>query len=137
MSKVGVMMSVDRIEGRMSSHFGKAKWFMAVDTENGVPEFVRNEGLNGRSAAGIALHKGCTDVILADIGDGALRHLQAAKINVWAVPGLVTGSEALRLFAQGQLAPVPASRSPERHGKQHGGCCCGHSGSGAAGCCES
>lgn len=129
-------MSADRADGRMSSHFGKAKWFMAVDTESGTQEFVRNEGVNGRCAAEIAVSKGCTDVILGDIGDGALRHLQTAHIRAWAVPGLVTGSEALRMFAEGELSPVPESRSPERHGGHHGHCCSSHSKGEARGCCH-
>ena len=135
MGKIGVMMSVDRPEGLMSSHFGKAKWFMVADSADAVPAFIRNEGLNGRCAAEIAEQQGCTDVILVDIGDGALGHLQAAQIRAWAAPGLVTGREALRLLAEGQLSPVPAARATERHGGGHGGCCCGHGGHGTAGCC--
>lgn len=135
MGKIGVMMSVDRPEGLMSSHFGKAKWFMVADSGDGAPQFVRNEGLHGRSAAEIAVRQGCTDIILVDIGDGALGHLQAAQIRAWAAPGPVTGHEALRLFAKGKLSPVPAARAAERHGRGHGGCCCGHGGHGDAGCC--
>lgn len=138
MGKIGVMMSVDRPEGLMSSHFGKAKWFMVADSGNGAPEFVRNEGLNGRCAAEIAVQQGCTDVVLVDIGDGALGHLQTAHIRAWAAPGPVTGHEALQMLAEGKLSPVPAARAAERHGGHHGGCCCGHGGHGehgAAGCC--
>lgn len=120
MGRIGVMMSVDRAQGRMSQHFGKAKWFMVSDTENAIAEFVRNEGLNGRSVAEIAVRQGCTDVIVVDIGDGALEHLQSAHIRAWAAPGLVTGQEALQLFAHGQLSLVPAARAPERRGRRHG-----------------
>ncbi len=135
MGKIGVMMSVDRPEGLMSSHFGKAKWFMVADSGNGAFEFVRNEGLHGRSAAETAVRQGCTDIVLVDIGDGALGHLQAAHIRAWAAPGPVTGHEALRLLAEGKLSPVPAASAAERHGGGHGGGCCGHGGHGAAGCC--
>jgi predicted Fe-Mo cluster-binding NifX family protein len=145
MSKVGVMMSVDQPDGLMSSHFGKAKWFMVADTEGATPAFIRNEGLNGRCAAEIATHEGCTDVILVDIGDGALGHLQRANIRAWAAPGPVAGADALRLLAEGKLTPVPAARAAERHGGHHGGCCSGHAGGHAAGhgaghrgcCCHS
>ncbi len=137
MGKIGVMMSEDRPEGLMSSHFGKDQWLMLADSEDGVPEFVRNEGLNGRSAAGIAMQRECTDVILVDIGDGALGHLQAARIRAWAAPGLVTGREALRLFAEGQLSLVPDARAATRHGGRHGDCDCQHAGHHAGGCCPS
>ncbi len=140
MSKVGVMMSVDEPNGLMSSHFGKAKWFMVADTNGGTPAFIRNEGLNGRCAAEIATREGCTDVILVDIGDGALGHLQRSNIRAWAVPAPVIGTDALRFLAEGKLTPVPPARAPERHG-QHGGCCSGQAGhhgghaSGHGGCC--
>lgn len=137
MGKIAVMMTVARPEGAMSSHFGLAKWMMIVDGQKGSPEFVRNEELNGRSVAEIAIGHGCSDVIVVDVGDGALRHLQAAKINAWAAPGVITGREALELFARGDLAPVPAVPA-ETVEKRHGGCCCGaHAGPKSSGCCGS
>ena len=136
MGKIGVMMSADRADGQMSAHFGKAEWMMAADAEGAVPVFVKNEGLNGRCAAEIVIGQGCTDVILADIGDGALGHLQAASIRVWATPELVAGNEALRLFREGQLTSVPTARAATRHGAGHGSCCGSHGGSEASSCCR-
>jgi predicted Fe-Mo cluster-binding NifX family protein len=107
MSKVAVMMSENRVEGQMSSHFGKAKWVMFVDTDNPVPTFQKNEAQNGKGAVAIVLKQECTDVILADIGDGALGHLQAAHIHTLATPAPIAGDEALRMFKEGQLHPVP------------------------------
>jgi predicted Fe-Mo cluster-binding NifX family protein len=123
MAKIGVMMSADRADEAMSSHFGKAEWIMVADTESGVHEFVKNKVLNGKGAVEIVIRQGCTDVILADIGDGALGHLQAAHIRAWAVPAPVAGNEALRMFSEGQLPPMPAARAATRHGEGHG-CCC-------------
>jgi predicted Fe-Mo cluster-binding NifX family protein len=129
MSKIAVMMSADRIEGEMSSHFGKAPWVLFSDGSGQNHEFVKNEALNGGTAAALLIRNGCTDAILADIGDGALRRLQGADIQVWAAPAPVAGSEALQLFAEGRLPRVSAvagsSIRPERVG-----CCC--AGEGAA-----
>lgn len=137
MGKIGVMMSAGRADGQMSSHFGKAEWIMVADKENRLPEFVKNEALNGKGAVEIVIGRGCTDVILADIGDGALGHLQAASIRVWTSPGRVAGDEALRLFREGQLSPVPATRTATRHGAHRGSCCGGHDGPEASSCCGS
>jgi predicted Fe-Mo cluster-binding NifX family protein len=123
MSKVGVMMSENRADGQMSSHFGKAEWIMVADTDNSILTFEKNEVLNGNCAAENMIRRGCTDVILADIGDGALGHLQAAHICAWAAPEPVTGNEALWMFREGQLSLVPAARAATRHGEGHG-CCC-------------
>lgn len=134
MGKIGVMMSENRADGRMSSHFGKAEWIMAA--EEGKVQFVKNEGLNGRSAAEIIVREGCTDVILIDIGDGALGHLQRAQVRAWAAGAPVAGDEALRMFSEGQLTDVPPARAAARHGAGHGCCCANRDGSEAASCCR-
>lgn len=136
MSKVGVMMTVDRADQPMSAHFGKAEWMMVTDTASEAVEFVKNDSLNGKGAVEIAIRQGCTDVIVADIGDGALGHLQAASIGAWAVPSIVAGSEALRMFRDGQLTHVPPARAAARHGEGHGCCCAKREGSEAASCCR-
>jgi predicted Fe-Mo cluster-binding NifX family protein len=137
MGKIAVMMTVARPEGKMSSHFGLAKWVMIADEGSGNPQFVRNEALSGSSVAELAIGHGCSDVIVLDIGDGALRRLQAAKIAAWAAPGPVSGREALEMFAGGDLRPVPPAPA-ERGEKRHGGCCCGaHAGPESSGCCGS
>jgi predicted Fe-Mo cluster-binding NifX family protein len=134
MSRIAVMMSANRPEAPLSGHFGKAPWIMLADEGTGAPEFVQNEQGNGRSASERILQMGCTDVLLREIGDGALARLQAAGVQAWAVLGAISGNEALHFFAERALAPVPAARS---EGKGHGGCCCGssagHSGSGHSG----
>jgi len=121
----------------MSLHFGKAEWVMVVDPASRTAEFAKNEGLNGSSAADLLIRRGCTDLILVDIGDGALARLQAANIRVWAVPSRVTGSEALCLFAEGKIPRVPVTPATASRGQGRGCCCAGHGGSEAAtGCCK-
>jgi predicted Fe-Mo cluster-binding NifX family protein len=133
MSKVAVTMSDNRIEAPMSSHFGKAPWIMVADSENGVVEFAENDAQQGRGVASIVASHECTDVVLVGIGGGALRHLQMANINAWAVEGPVTGQEALHMFVTGK---VKAAMAEESHQGDGGGCCCGHGGHGSA-CCHS
>lgn len=139
MSRIAVMMSANRPDAPLSGHFGKAPWIMVASGENAVPEFVPNQEGNGRSAAERLLQMGCTDVLLREIGDGALVRLQAAGVQAWAVLGVISGNEALRSFSERALEPVPAARTDAR---SHGGCCCrssasheaGHSA--GSGCCR-
>jgi predicted Fe-Mo cluster-binding NifX family protein len=133
MAKIGVMMSADRADEEMSSHFGKAEWIMVADTDTPVPVFVKNEALNGKSAVEIAIREGCTDIIFSEIGNGAFGHLKAARIRGWVAPEHITGKHALKIFAQSALQPTNAST------KQGGGlgCCCApQSGSEASSCCR-
>jgi predicted Fe-Mo cluster-binding NifX family protein len=136
MGKIGVMMSADRADGQMSSHFGKAEWIMVADTENPVLEFVKNTGLNGKNVVEIVSRQGCADVIFTDIGDGALGHLQVAHIRAWAAPEPVVGSEALQMFREGQLPPAPSARTATRQDARHGCCCSSRAGSESAACCR-
>jgi predicted Fe-Mo cluster-binding NifX family protein len=137
MAKVGVMMSADRADEKMSSHFGKAEWIMVADTDGPAPVFVKNEALNGKGTVEIVIRLGCTDVILADIGDGALGQLQSANIRAWAAPESIAGSKALRMFEDGQLSSVPAARASARHGVSHGCNCSSTSETETGGCCGS
>jgi predicted Fe-Mo cluster-binding NifX family protein len=137
MAKIGVMMSPDRADEKMSSHFGKAEWIMVADSDNLTPVFVKNEGLNGKGTVEIMIRLGCTDVILADIGDGALGQLQSANIRAWAVPESIAGSKALRMFRDGQLTSVPPARASARHGVSHGCNCTSTSEAEIGGCCRS
>jgi predicted Fe-Mo cluster-binding NifX family protein len=133
MSKIGVVMSADRADGQMSSHFGKAEWIMVSDEENAVPVFVKNEGLNGKSAVEIAIRLGCTDVIFSEIGNGAFGHLHAAGIRAWVAPVQITGQQALRMFAQSQLH---AAETATKQGGGLGCCCRSEAGSESHSCCR-
>jgi hypothetical protein len=62
--------------------------------------------------------------------------LQAAHIRAWAAPEPVVGSEALWMFREGQLPPVPPVRTTARP-EAHKGCCCSsQAGSETAACCR-
>jgi predicted Fe-Mo cluster-binding NifX family protein len=127
------MMSANSADGQMSSHFGKAEWIMVADTDSSVLEFVKNDGLNGRSLIEIAIRQGFTDVIFTEIGNGAFGHLQAAGIRGWLAPEHVTGRQVLKMFEQSQLQAVSAST---KQGGGHGCCCAGRTGSEASACCR-
>jgi len=133
MAKIGVMMSADRADEEMSSHFGKAEWIMVADTEKSVLAFVKNEGLNGRSAVEIAIREGCTDVIVSEIGNGAFGNLKAARIRSWVAPEHITGKQALKMFEQSALQPANGST---KQGDGLGCCCAPRSGSEASSCCR-
>lgn len=133
MSKIGVMMSADRGDEQMSSHFGKAEWIMVADTDRSVLEFVKNEGLNGRSAVEIAIRQGFTDVVFTEIGNGAFGHLQAAGIRGWVAPEQITGQQALQMFEQLALQPANAST---KQGEGHWCFCAKREGSEVVACCR-
>ncbi len=134
MSKIGVMMSADHADEPMSSHFGKAEWVMVTNPDSPAREFVKNQGMNGRSAVEIAIGQGLTDVIFTEIGHGAFGHLQTAGIRGWVAPEHISGQQALKMFEQSQLEAASAST---KSGKGHGCCCASRTGSETSACCRS
>lgn len=133
MSRIAVMMSADRADGQMSSHFGKAEWIMVSDTETKALEFVKNDGMNGKSAVEVTIRQSCTDVVFTEIGNGAFGHLMAAGIHGWVAPENITGQQALKMFEQAALQPVSAAT---KQGGGHACCCASRAGSEAATCCR-
>ena len=133
MSRVAVMMSENHVKAQMSSHFGKAEWVMAADTESHTLAFLKNEVANGKSVVDLVASQGCTDAIFNGIGNGALAHLKATNVRGWVAPPNISGQQALEMFEHLRLQPA-ASASEGHSGK---GCCCAkQAGSEAASCCH-
>jgi predicted Fe-Mo cluster-binding NifX family protein len=122
-TRLGVPLSLDRLDAPLSEHFGKAPW-LAVLEAGAPPRFLRNEGQCGSWVAGALAAAGVTDVAAGHLGAGAYRHLAGAGLKVWAAsPPGATATELLASLAAGMLAPL-AAPAPGPHG--HGGCGCGH-----------
>ena len=133
MSRVAVMMSENHVKAQMSSHFGKAEWVMAADTESHTLAFLKNEVANGKSVVDLVASQGCTDAIFNGIGNGALAHLKATNVRGWVAPPNISGQQALEMFEH--LRPQPAASASEGHSGK--GCCCAkQAGSEAASCCH-
>lgn len=117
MSKIAFMTLLNREDSTLSPHFGKAKWMMIVDQENGVPTFFQNTGLNGRAVVEVLAANGCADVVFSGIGEGALRHLQAANIRGWIAGGEIPVPVLLERYRRGELLRAHAStEGQEGHG---------------------
>ena len=121
MSKIAFMTLLNREDSTLSPHFGKAKWVMIVEPENGVSTFVRNTGLNGRAVVEMVAANGCADVVFSGIGGGALRHLQTANIRGWIASGDIPVPALLERYRRGELlradAPTEGHECCQSHGQ--------------------
>jgi predicted Fe-Mo cluster-binding NifX family protein len=111
MSKIGFTTLLDRKDSVLSPHFGMAKWVMIRDDDTGEVTFEQNTGLYGRAVVDILQRHGCSDAVFAEIGPGALRHLQEAGIRGWLAPTDVPVPELLDRFSRGDLA---SAKEPTR-----------------------
>ena len=128
--------------------FGRAPWFMLIDTETGATEAVANPSVNAGHGAGIAAaqlmaDRGVAAVLTGRLGPKAQAALAAAGITMHEGLPPCTVSEALAQFKAGKYgaaagscgaAPVgPAMQAAGSGGQGMGGgrgCGCGGAGGG-------
>ena len=106
--KVVISAQGPELTGLVDPRFGRAAWFLCVDTETGAFQANRNEqNLNAVQGAGIqsaqnAVNLGAEAVLTGHCGPKAFRVLTAAGIKVYVgVEG--TAAEALGKLRAGKL----------------------------------
>jgi predicted Fe-Mo cluster-binding NifX family protein len=94
----------------VDDRFGRAAWFLRVNSDTLDWQALENPGSNNRGGAGVsaaqfAVNQQVEAVISGDFGPNAVAALQAAGIQMIRFPteGL-TGKEVVQLFQQGALA---------------------------------
>ena len=111
--KIVVSSSGTLPESPVDARFGRAAYFVLVDTESGAIEAHGNEqNLNAVQGAGIQAAQtlcrlGAEVVITGHCGPKAFRTLQAAGIQV-VVGAEGTVADAVEQFKNGQLVPTSA-----------------------------
>jgi len=106
--KVVISAQGPEMESLVDPRFGRAAWFLAVDTETGACQAVRNEqNLNAVQGAGIqsaqnAANQGAEAVLTGHCGPKAFRVLKAAGVKIYVgVEG--SASEAVKKLQAGEL----------------------------------
>jgi predicted Fe-Mo cluster-binding NifX family protein len=111
--KIAVTSYDKDITGKIDRSFGRAKWFVVVDTENDTVEAHSNEqNVNAVQGAGIQAAQNISnlgvDVILTgNVGPNAFRTLSAASIKIFVVgKDVETAEEAIAEWKAGRLQEV-------------------------------
>jgi predicted Fe-Mo cluster-binding NifX family protein len=131
MSKIALMTLLNREDSALSPHFGKAKWILVRDMEQGSSKFIQNHGLNGKTVVEELLREGCTDVICNEIGEGAVENLKRAQIHGWLAAADIPAPRLVEMLVAGSLQPVSATKQhgegcgQREHGEKHSGGGCG------------
>ena len=112
--KIAVTSTGSEISSNMDPRFGRAKFFIVVDTESG--EVVPHDNavnLNAAQGAGIqaaqaAVRLGALAVVSGNVGPNAFKTLNAAGVKVFLCPQ-ATVAEAVRKFNSGELKEVTSA----------------------------
>ena len=118
--KLAVTSQKNNLQSPLDARFGRAKYFILVDTESGTFSAVDNAvNLNAAQGAGIQEGKrvaelGVQGLITGHVGPKALSTLQAAGVQVHTgASGTV--AEAIDQFKAGKLAALKTA-DVEAHG---------------------
>jgi predicted Fe-Mo cluster-binding NifX family protein len=112
--KIAVTSSGRTMESPVDPRFGRAAFFIVVDTDTGAFEAHDNaQNLNAAQGAGIQSAEtvsrlGAAAVVTGHCGPKAFRTLQAAGVKV-VVGAAGTVAEAAEAFKKGELKPADAA----------------------------
>ena len=110
--KVAITANGQEMESSVDLRFGRAKYFILVDTETGEHEVTDNsQNLNAAQGAGIqagqnVVNMGAEAVITGNVGPKAYRVLEAANIKIFLCGDNTTVTEAVERLKAGELQEV-------------------------------
>jgi predicted Fe-Mo cluster-binding NifX family protein len=109
--KIAITAQDKELSSDIDPRFGRAKWFIVVDTETGDFQAHDNAvNLNAAQGAGIQTgsniaNLGVEAVVTGNVGPNAFRTLNAAGVKIF-LADKQTVAEAIDLFKAGKLKEV-------------------------------
>lgn len=119
-----IPIDADRgLESPVSGHFGSAPAFMIVDTATGARRVVANANTHHAHGTCVPVDmlqaERVGGAVVAAIGLGALRRLQAANVLVYLAEEHRSVGAALGAWDAGTLQHVQPAQACARHGHAH------------------
>jgi predicted Fe-Mo cluster-binding NifX family protein len=112
--KVAISTQGDDIEALVDPRFGRAAWFIIVDSESGEWTPIDNS-VNADASGGAGVQAGTTvvdqgvgSVITGNVGPNAHKVLAAAGVSIFQAGNGVTARHALQRWNAQELAPAEA-----------------------------
>jgi len=113
--RIAITARGEQMQSPVDPRFGRAKWFVVIDTETGAFEAVDNKkSFDAAQGAGIQAGRNVAElrveaVITGNVGPKAFATLKAAGIDVF-IGAEGTVREALDRFAAGTLESAQGAR---------------------------
>ncbi|MBN1758049.1 MAG: NifB/NifX family molybdenum-iron cluster-binding protein [Chitinispirillaceae bacterium] len=107
--KIAVTATADSPQARMDPRFGRAKWFMMLDTDGETWESVDNvQNLNAAQGAGIqaaakVVNAGAEVLISGHCGPKAFKALSRAGVTVFLGSGEATVAATVEAYRRNEL----------------------------------
>ena len=122
--KVAIATSGNNLDSQVSPVFGRAPWFLLVESETEEFEAVENKFAQTARGAGVAasqeiVNRQVQAVIGGNFGPNAYHVLSGAGIKIYNLTGAMTAKQALSLLKEGKLPEI--SGPTESFGPGFGG----------------
>jgi predicted Fe-Mo cluster-binding NifX family protein len=108
--KIAITATGETLDSQVDPRFGRASWFIVVDSDSMEFEAVANDNVNAAGGAGInsakvVIDAGAEAVLTGNCGPNAHRSLAAGGVKIYTgASGTV--KEAVEKFKSGELTPV-------------------------------
>ncbi len=108
---IGITARAAGADAPVEQRFGRAPYFVFVDTETGKSESIENPlvdaaGGVGPRAVQMFAQAGATVVITGQVGGNAAKALEAGGIKAYAYRGSGSVADALAEYTAGNLQPL-------------------------------
>lgn len=114
--KLCITAAGNDINAATDAAFGRAPWFVLVDTESGATQGIENVNVQASQGAGIAaaqtMSEHCVDAVLTGrLGPKAKAALEASGVGMYEGLGSTTVAQALEQFRAGQFSGSDQAQS--------------------------
>ncbi|MFA7563040.1 MAG: NifB/NifX family molybdenum-iron cluster-binding protein [Methanoculleus sp.] len=108
---VGITARAAGTDAPAEQRFGRAPYFVFVDTETGKSESVENPLIDAAGGVGpravqLLSEHGATILVTGQVGGNAARALAAGGIKAYAYSGSGSVADALAEYTAGNLQPI-------------------------------
>ena len=113
--KIAITSYGEDLSSKTDKSFGRAKWFILVNTETGAFEPHSNEqNFNAAKGAGIqaaqnVANLGAEAVLTGNVGPNAFKTLSAASIRIFIIKEDITVEQAITEWKEGNLQEASES----------------------------
>lgn len=120
--KVLITVTSPNFEASLDPRFGRAAYFLMVDSETLEWEAQPNSAVHASGGAGIkaaqfVVNSGCKAVISGDCGPNAFDVIDAAGVAMYVFGSSQNVQEALNNLKEGKLEQLGSPSSPGHHGR--------------------
>lgn len=120
--KVLITVTTPNIEAALDPRFGRAAYFLLVDSETLAWDVQPNPAVHASGGAGIkaaqfAVDSGCDVVISGDCGPNAFDVLDAAGVSMFLFGTAESVQQAIDGLKAGKLEKLGSPSSPGHHGR--------------------